>query len=124
MEINKMIGSCGLCCVLCNDKLKGSCEGCMDTKAESCDTKACCQSIGVAGCFDCSKFPCDKEMFNNKRVSAFNKFAKENGAEKLAACLIRNDEAGIKYHKPDGSKGDYDKLETEAEIIKLIEQGR
>ncbi len=45
------------------------------------------------------------------------------GVEKLIACLDRNDKAGIKYHKEDGSKGDYDKLDTEQEIIKLIKRG-
>ncbi len=39
------------------------------------------------------------------------------------AYLDRNDKAGIKYHKEDGSKGDYDKLDTEQEIIKLIKRG-
>lgn len=124
MEMNKMIGSCGLACVVCSDKLKGNCEGCTETKAEHCSIKGCCMDMGVAGCYQCDKFPCDKDMFKHKRVAAFIKCAQEIGVEGLTVCLQRNHEAGIRYHKEDGSKGDYDVLDSEAEIIALVKQGR
>lgn len=124
MVTNKMIGSCGLACMLCSEKLKGKCEGCMEAKAAHCDIKACCSNRGISGCYECNEFPCEKEMFQNKRVHAFITCAKELGMEELVSKLQRNHEAGIKYHTEDGSKGDYDRLESEAEIIDLIKLGR
>lgn len=124
MDINKKIGSCGLACMLCSAKLKGECQGCMKSKASDCSIKACCINLEINGCYECDKFPCEKDMFNNKRVCAFIKFAKDSGVDELVTRLQRNDEAGIKYHKEDGSKGDYDILESETEIIDLIKRGR
>ena len=124
MEMNKMMGSCGLACVLCSEKLNGKCEGCMEAKAENCNIKACSINLGINGCYECNEFPCKKDMFQNKRVCAFVKCAKELGVEGLVTCLQQNNDAGIKYHKADGSKGDYDILESEAEIINLIKKGR
>ncbi len=124
MEINKKIGSCGLACMLCSAKLKGECKGCMKSKASDCSIKACCINLGINGCYECDKFPCEKDMFSNKRVCAFVKCAKDLGVEELVMNLHRNNEAGIKYHNEDGTKGDYDILENEADIISLIKRGR
>ena len=124
MDINKKIGSCGLACMLCSEKLKGNCEGCMTTKATDCSIKSCCIRLGLIGCYECDEFPCEKDMFRNKRVSAFVKCAKDLGVENLVTHLQRNTEDGIKYHTEDGAKGDYDILENEDDIINLIKRGR
>ena len=50
--------------------------------------------------------------------------AKEDGLHKLAEYLMRNLEYGIQYHRNDGLKGDYDRLQSEHEVITLLRDGR
>ncbi len=124
MDINKNIGSCGLACMLCSAKINGECQGCMKSKANDCSIKECCTNLEINGCYECDKFPCEKDMFSNKRVCAFVKFAKDAGVEELITSLRRNNEAGIKYHNEAGTKGDYDIIESEDKILDLIKRGR
>lgn len=122
MDMNKKIGSCGLACMQCRDKIKGECEGCITEKAKHCKIKACCHTKNIEGCYGCSSFPCDQ--FTNKRVRAFATCVQEMGMEQLVACLERNEQEGIKYHPEDGSMGDYDLLDSEEAIKNLIKRGR
>lgn len=92
-------------------------------KSDECSIKKCCQLSNLSGCWDCSTFPCEKEIFNSLRVRAFVKCAKEDGVERLSKYLIKNKEKGIVYHKTDGSKGDYDVLDNEEDILKLLRTG-
>lgn len=62
-------------------------------------------------------------MFSNPRVRAFVKCVKEDGMEKLSEYLIKNKDKGIFYHKPDGSKGNYDVVNDEESILKLLRTG-
>jgi len=62
-------------------------------------------------------------MLQNKRIRAFNGFAQKFGVQALIDRLRINYENGIEYHKLDGSPGDYDILETEEEIHRLLRFG-
>lgn len=42
------------------------------------------------------------------------------GLHNLAGYLKKNLDQGIQYHKPDGSKGDYDELDNEYQILQLL----
>jgi len=62
-------------------------------------------------------------MLDNLRVRAFAWFVKEYGEDELIRCLIHNKENGIVYHYKDKLVGDYDKGQTEEEIIEMIKTG-
>lgn len=118
-RIEKSIAYCGLVCILCNEGKSGRCTGCME-KCDGCSIKACSQDKKIDGCWECKEFPCDKEMFKNKRNRAFVQCAKEEGVYKLAEYLKKNYDNGISYHKEDGTKGDYDILDDEEKILLLL----
>ena len=120
-EIENSIGICGLVCALCN--CKSTCLGCKN-KNEDCPIKKCSSEKGRDYCFLCEKFPCDEGIFKSIRVRAFNMVAKEDGLQNLAQYIIRNFQNGIQYHRNDGIKGDYDRLQTEQEVISLLKDGR
>lgn len=124
MKVNQKIGSCGLACILCSAKMKGECFGCSNDKAETCKIKACCVEKNIEGCYECENFPCESSMFNNLRLKTFVKCARDKGVSTLISCLERNSKANIIYHTTDGSKGDYDVLTSEDDIMDLILNGR
>lgn len=62
-------------------------------------------------------------MLDMLRIRTFAKFTKEYGEDELIKCLIRNQENGMKYHYDGEHIGDYDKGETEEEIIHIIQFG-
>ena len=116
------IGYCGLACVLCSFE---DCPGCV-SKIESghdCSIGKCAIKKSVEGCFACADCSCGEAMLQHKRISAFNRYAKEFGKQALIDRLRINYENGITYHNPDDSPGDYDILETEEEIYHLLSFG-
>ena len=62
-------------------------------------------------------------MLDKPRIRAFAKFARRYGVEELEKCLLRNKEIGIVYHYEGQLVGDYDKCQTEEEIIEMIKTG-
>jgi RimJ/RimL family protein N-acetyltransferase len=116
------ISYCGLACVLCRDE---DCPGCTAkiTSGDDCPTGICAVKKGVDGCYACPDYPCGDKMLQGKRKQAFSRYAQEFGVKALIERLRKNYETGITYHTPDGSTGDYDKLETEEEIYKLLRFG-
>jgi len=119
--IEKDLGVCGLACVLCSAE---DCLGCkMRAAKEGCDCSIykCATAKGLDGCYQCDDFPCEEDMHKNIRNRAFNLYAKRHGKTALLERLRINYESGITYHKPDGSKSDYDLLETEEEVLRLID---
>lgn len=120
-EIEKSFGICGLVCALCS--YKSNCAGCR-CKDGDCSVKRCCLGKGLDYCFLCGEFPCGEEMFKSIRLKAFNMVAKEYGLQRLAEYLMRNFQNGIQYHRNDGIKGDYDRLQSEQEVISLLKDGR
>lgn len=120
----KAIAFCGLACCVCSEN-KG-CVGCQDGGCEShgwCKNYNCCKEKGLNGCWECSEFPCTGCMLDKPRIRAFAKFARRYGVEELEKCLLRNKEKGIVYHYEGQLVGDYDKCQTEEEIIEMIKTG-
>ena len=118
------MGLCGLACVLCSDK---DCPGCAAGIAGGGDCSAgkCAAGKGIDGCYACPDYTsCTESMPHGKRSRAFNRYAREFGKQALNDRLRVNYENGITYHRPDGLIGDYDALETEIEIYKLLRYGR
>ena len=115
------IGYCGLACVLCSVE---DCPGCAAKSGDDCSLRICAVEKGVDGCFACSMYPCDEKMHQGKRNRAFNRYTQNFGRQAMIDHLRINYENGIVYHEPDKSQGDYDKLETEDEIYRLLRYGR
>lgn len=129
-EIAESIAYCGLVCRFC-----GLCAGCKSANnscskhlsQEGCYQYDCCIQRGLNGCWECADFSCDKDMFSvghDVRLKAFVRCAKEDGLEKLAEYLKRNADNGIQYHKGNGLSGDYDGLENETDVLRLLRTGK
>ncbi|PWM47411.1 MAG: DUF3795 domain-containing protein [Clostridiales bacterium] len=117
------ISYCGLACFLCSEK--DGCVGCHDGGCDIhgwCKNYNCCREKGLNGCWECMEFPCECNMFEKPRICAFVKFAKEYGVDELIRCLLRNKEKGLVYHYEGQLVGDYEKGQTEDEIIEIIKQ--
>ena len=118
------IGYCGLACVLCSDT---DCSGCAARIAGGGDCSAgkCAAGKGIDGCYACAEYDsCTEGMPHGKRSRAFNRYAKEFGGRALIDRLRVNYQNGITYHRPDKLPGDYDRCETEKEIIDLLKNGK
>jgi len=119
------IGYCGLACVLCS---KTDCPGCAVEIANgdnNCSAGKCAAGKGIDGCYACSDYDsCAESMPHGKRNRAFNRYAREFGRDALIDRLRVNYENGITYHRPDKLPGDYDRCETEQEIIDLLKNGK
>ena len=59
-------------------------------------------------------------MFNKLRVRAFAEIIAEHGEDKLMALLEKNEKAGVLYHYEGQLLGDYDKVESVAELKRLV----
>lgn len=117
------IGYCGLACVLCSYE---DCPGCAVKIADGHDCSAgkCAAEKGLDGCYTCPDYDsCTEGMPHGKRSIAINHYAKNYGKQALIERLRINYENGITYHKPDKTAGDYDKLETEGDIQRLVRFG-
>lgn len=62
-------------------------------------------------------------MLDKIRIRAFARFSKEYGTDELMRCLMKNKANGIVYHYDGLVVGDYDKCETEDEVIEMIKSG-
>jgi hypothetical protein len=96
------------------------CEGCLPEKAKTCEVKACTEEKGVAGCYACDSFPCERDLFKNKRVMAFNCCARDMGVDAFAKRLVEQQSQGVQYHKIDQSPGDYDVMASQEAIEEFI----
>ena len=121
---DKGIAYCGLACVVCCEN--ATCAGCRNsgcTNKDWCKNFNCCKEKGINGCWECSGFPCEGGMLDNLRIRAFATFVKDNGESEFLDCLEKNDKNGVVYHYQGELIGDYDKFNTEEEIINMIKQG-
>lgn len=127
-ELAKTIGYCGLVCSLCHES--DHCAGCKSNhnccgrclSISGCYQYDCCLQKGIAGCWECEEGPCDKDMFSEHhdlRNRVFVKVAKQEGIEKLADYVLRNQKAGILY----GWNKDYDNLGEEDAVVDLLHYG-
>ena len=111
-RIARSIAPCGLVCALCG---KLSCKGCREK--------------GFSGCWECPLFPCGEGMFSSarsssRRLTAFVRCVREDGADALASYLAANEAQGLLYHRDTVHfTGDYDISEDEAEILRLLREG-
>jgi hypothetical protein len=124
MQREKGIAYCGLACCVCSEN--ADCPGCRSGGCRDkdwCKNYSCCPEQGLAGCWACEDFPCSGNMLDKTRVRAFARFAGQYGEEMLLDCLERNEKAGIVYHHQGQLTGDYDRFDTEEEIMEFILQG-
>lgn len=122
--MNKQIAYCGLACCVCSEN--ESCVGCRNDGCkgkEWCKNYKCCREKDLNGCWECFDFPCSGGMLDKLRIRAFARFVKEYGEDELIRCLMRNKENGVVYHYDGQLVGDYDKGQTEEEIMQIIKHG-
>ena len=113
-RIARSIAPCGLVCALCG---KPSCKGCREsTDAELsclCRQRTCCRE----GMFSSARS-------SSRRLTAFVRCVREDGADALASYLAANEAQGLLYHRDTVHfTGDYDISEDEAEILRLLREG-
>ncbi|WP_440977655.1 DUF3795 domain-containing protein [Sedimentibacter sp. LTW-03] len=117
---------CGLVCSFCSIEGKCSCKSgnhCgKRLSPEGCYQYNCCTTKGINGCWECSDFPCGKDMLAKDKIKmrAFVRCIKEDGILKFISYLEQNQKDGIVYHRS-GIIGDYD-LSNEDEVIQLLRQ--
>lgn len=127
-EVENSIGYCGLICKFCH--LADKCDGCKSTKnccgrhlsENGCYQYKCCINKGINGCWECTEFPCDEDMFGDShdaRLRAFVRCAKEDGVGKLAEYVLLNKQKGVRY----GHNKDYDNLGSEEVVLRLLRTG-
>lgn len=125
MEREKGFAYCGLACCICSEN-----ENCVGCRNEGCEDKEwcknynCCREKGINGCWECEDFPCQGGMLDKMRIRVFAKFIAEYGESELIENLERNEKAGIVYHYEGQLIGDYDKPQTEEEIMNIIKYGK
>jgi len=121
------LGYCGIACVLCGLYRKG-CPGCAAGVAGgfNCSVGKCAADKDVDGCYACPDYPCGEKILQGKRSKAFIRYIQEFGTQALIERLRVNCENGIAYstNAKRTEEDDYDKCETEQEIIDLLVNGR
>jgi hypothetical protein len=127
-ELKESIAYCGLVCKLCH--LTDTCDGCKSENnccgrhlsTEGCYHYTCCTERGLNGCWECEDFCCKKDMFSNThdiRLRTFVRCAKEEGIDKLAEYVLKNQMNGIHY----GHQKDYNGLGSEEAVLKILRTG-
>lgn len=124
-ELIESIAYCGLICGKCH--LRDQCDGCRNTaklcaRANKCYQRVCCLKKGLAGCWECTDFPCGEDMhgtLHDLRIRAFVAFIMAEGVETLIECILGNEERGIYY----GHHKDYDNMKSEDDVIRLLKMG-
>jgi hypothetical protein len=101
MDINSF-APCGLICGLCKETHEG-CKGCrFGGGDQNCYQLNCCKEKGIAGCWECESFPCDKGYFVDEKwkgvITGFARCVREDGAEKLYEFIKSRFGNSINYH--------------------------
>ena len=121
------LGYCGIACILCGLYSKG-CPGCAAGVASGfdCSVGKCAADKAVDGCYACPEYPCGEKLLQGKRSKAFIRYIQEFGSQALIERLRVNCENGIMYstNAKRTDEDDYDKCETEQEVIDLLVNGR
>lgn len=118
------IARCGLACCLCSENEHcGGCQSdsCMDK--DWCENRKCSLAKNLAGCYACDDANCRKGMLSKIKPLGITEFARQYGVERLMACLERNENQGVVYHRS-GIFGDYDDFDSVEELLELINNGR
>jgi hypothetical protein len=121
VERAKGVAACALACCACGEN--DACAGCKMhgcDQADTCRMRSCCGERQIEGCWACGAFPCGEEMLAKRRVRAFARFLARYGEEALMQALDTQAKAGICYHYPGRLTGDYDCMQSEAEIVAYL----
>ena len=123
--MKKEMARCGLACFLCSENTH--CSGCHADDcagAQWCEVRKCCMEKGYSHCYKCDLAEtCQKGILANLKPHVFTLFAKRYGENEWIACLERNRQNGIVYHR-NGIRGDYDDCKNREELMKLIREGK
>ncbi|MFX0106009.1 MAG: DUF3795 domain-containing protein [Candidatus Hodarchaeota archaeon] len=118
------IAYCGLICKICH--LSDMCDGCKSNKnrcskhlsSSGCYQFNCCIKKKINGCWECTGFPCNKDMYSESyspKIRAFARCIREDGIDKFAIYILDAIKRGLDIKKD----GDLD-LKTEREILKIL----
>lgn len=77
--------------------------------------------FNLGHCYECDK-DCKKGLLSKIKPYGFNLFIKRFGESELLDCLVKNEKAGVVYHK-DGINGDYDEFDDVEDLIRFIKTG-
>ena len=128
-KIASSIAPCGLICALCS-RYSELCAGCNNAVDETeipcggCKQRRCTHEKGYEGCWDCEA-PCSEDMFDLRkhsvRIPAFVACIREEGRQKLAEYLVKNEQRGVFYHTNEVNfTGDYDHCSTISQVLALL----
>ena len=87
------VAPCGLVCrPVCSHSQDG-CVGCRTGGGpETCHTRECCQQHGLAGCWQCTSFPCAEGFFGDEAWSGLTvgcvQMVKEMGSAGFAELVV------------------------------------
>ncbi|NPV08613.1 MAG: DUF3795 domain-containing protein [Anaerolineae bacterium] len=89
--VTQAVAFCGYVCSVC----PGTADGCPGCKAgggdEGCPVRACSIERGLAGCWDCAGFPCDKGPFGSDEwrglATALTAGVKQHGEARLVGLV-------------------------------------
>ena len=123
-EIISSIAYCGLICKLCH--LSDECDGCKSKNnrcskhlsSVGCYQFNCCVEKAINGCWECTEFPCNKDMYSDSyspKIKAFARCIREDGIEKFTTYIIDAIKRGLDIKK----EGDLD-LNTEREVLRVL----
>lgn len=115
---SKGLAYCGLACCVCSGNAE--CAGCRNagcTNKEWCKAFRCCREKGIAGCWECSGYPCDYGMLKKPRIRAFAGLIEAYGEEALIEALGNGEAKGRLYHYKDKLIGDYDWMAEDGEAL-------
>ncbi|MCM1022956.1 MAG: DUF3795 domain-containing protein [Prevotella sp.] len=122
---------CGLICELCGER--SHCRGCNFSRQDEleccCFQRKCCDGKKLRGCWECTGFPCGKDMHDlsahGVRIVAFVQYIKEYGLEHFAERIAENEKNGILYQRDHKNfTGDYDDFANAEDVMNLIENGK
>jgi hypothetical protein len=90
-ELVDSVAYCGLVCAVCTH----ACEGCRGCRAgggdKDCHQRQCCVAKGLAGCWECDAFPCNRGFFADPAWGGLCvgcvRVAKESGVETLVQLI-------------------------------------
>ena len=131
MNKNVIIDSvayCGLICILCHKA--DQCNGCKSENTscdkylsdEGCFQRSCCINKNINGCWECSDFPCDKDMYSSThdpKIKAFARCIQKDGIKNFIDYVLENKKKGldVRFQK------DYDNR-TEEDVLKMLRTGK
>ncbi len=104
-NLAQSVSYCGLVCGLCSHRT--ICSGCTSPTVDTdkcdkdhCPHRACCLERGLAGCWACDEFPCEKGRFmdeNRGQTVGFGACIRAQGLDGFIQILLDNEARGVHY---------------------------